>query len=366
MYIQKINLQNFGKHSDLEIDFSKDTNVIFGKTGSGKSTIKKAITWVLTTSIKGDDVRKEGSKKTSVTLTTDKNIEVEKVKSSSINRYALRIPNQEEKIFDKIGSSIPEEILEVINLNNIEIDDEVINLNISDQVALPFLMDKSATFRMKLFNKLTGNDVLDKLFGRFNKDILKIKRDIASTEEAFKENEEELEKVFNQKKDLDKKIDKSEYLFNKIKKDYENYHKLLNLIELDKNRENIKNKINSIKIPEVTDFKELTEKIERLDAIKASINALERHEVVKGRVVTELEKISLPDLNMNKLIGEIQVFEKVSDLLFTHKENNEKKEGLKIKIKNLKEQIDLINNQYNEKLKERKICEACGQEIKNV
>jgi hypothetical protein len=49
----------------------------------------------------------------------------------------------------------------------IEVDGEEIYLNSAKQIAMPFLFDKPASFRMKLFNKLTGTDLLDKLFGKF-------------------------------------------------------------------------------------------------------------------------------------------------------------------------------------------------------
>lgn len=365
MRIKKIQLDNFGKHSDLTVNFSKDTNVIFGKTGSGKSTVKKAITWVLTNSIKGDNVRKEGSKKTSVILTTDKNIEIEKVKSSSINRYILRIPNKEEQIFDKCGTSIPEEILEVINLNEIQIDDETINLNIADQVALPFLMDKSATFRMKLFNKLTGNDILDKLFGRFNKDILKIKRDITSTEDQKKENEIEVQKVKEEKEILDKKIEQSDVLFGIVHKNYKIYTNLLKYIELHKKREEIQTQIKNINIPEVTEIKEVTKEIEEFEQLKTVLNRLEKQEIIKDRVRDELKKIVIPALDLEEITEEIQQFESISEALNSINIKNEKLSVLKGELKSVKIDIKDLEKEHKELHKSVKICETCGQEVKN-
>lgn len=43
LQIRSINLVNFGKHSNREFEFSKDTTLISGSNGSGKSTIIRAI-----------------------------------------------------------------------------------------------------------------------------------------------------------------------------------------------------------------------------------------------------------------------------------------------------------------------------------
>lgn len=155
--INYIILKNFQRHEKLKIDFCNGINIIHGESDKGKSSIRRAIEWIcFNQSI--DGIRKTGTKQTSVILGLKNDIEIERVRSTSINRYILRI-NDEEKVFDSIGKSIPEEIQEVLNIYPVEFDDEKIYLNSQNQLGLPFLMDKSPSVRMKLFNKLSGNDV---------------------------------------------------------------------------------------------------------------------------------------------------------------------------------------------------------------
>ena len=190
MYIKSLKLNNFQKHSDLQINFVNGVNVLYGASDIGKSCIRRAIEWVVQNeSI--DGVRKTGTKKTTVTITLDNNIEVERVRSTSINRYIIR-KGKDEQVYDAIGKSIPDEVKEVLTIYPIDIDGEQIYLNSQPQIGLPFLFDKSPAFRMKLFNKLTGNDVLDRLFSEFNKDILRIKRNLKEETERFKDREPKL------------------------------------------------------------------------------------------------------------------------------------------------------------------------------
>ena len=230
MHIRSLKLINFQKHSDLQIDFCDGVNVLYGSSDAGKSCIRRALEWICQNE-SFDGVRKTGTKKTIVTLTLDNNIEIERVRSQSINRYIIR-EGKEEQVFDAIGKSIPDEVKEKLTIYPIEVDGEQIYLNSQPQIALPFLFDKSPSFRMKLFNKLTGNDVLDKLFGQFNKDILRIKRDLREETERF----EERGTLLKEKK---KAKEKAEAIHIRLKKRVENlkklhkkYSKLLELAEL--------------------------------------------------------------------------------------------------------------------------------------
>ena len=101
MYITELHLINFQKHEDLKLTFDKGVNVICGNTDIGKSCIIRAIRWIFWGEPKGDVIRKEGTKKTSVKVTLDNGAIIERIKSATSNVYKLTI-NNETKVFNSI------------------------------------------------------------------------------------------------------------------------------------------------------------------------------------------------------------------------------------------------------------------------
>ena len=104
---------NFQKHEHLEINFVDGVNVLYGASDIGKSCIRRAIEWIVQNE-NIDGVRRTNSKKTSVSITLDNDIEVERIRSQSINRYIIR-KGKDEQIFDAVGKSIPNEVKELMD-----------------------------------------------------------------------------------------------------------------------------------------------------------------------------------------------------------------------------------------------------------
>ena len=171
MYIKELEVKNFQKHAKFKATFSDKVNVLHGESDAGKSCIIRALRWVLVGDIQGDVVRKEGSKKTTVTIVLDDDTKVTRIKSSTVNAYVLEKDGKETK-FDSIGKNLPEPILNLFNIPIMEVDKEQVILNIQSQLDAPFLLSNSGSFRVKVLNKLTGNHILDKIIQSFNKDLL--------------------------------------------------------------------------------------------------------------------------------------------------------------------------------------------------
>ena len=123
MNVSKIILKNFQKHSDLTLNFTSGVNYIYGSSDAGKSCIRRAIGFLFFGDPRSDDtIRKEGTKVTSVTAILDNGAEVERVKSSSINRYIVRVPGHKELTYDSIGATIPEEVKQILQVDLVEIE----------------------------------------------------------------------------------------------------------------------------------------------------------------------------------------------------------------------------------------------------
>lgn len=366
MYLQKIKIENFQNHAELEIKFVNGVNVVYGDSGTGKTNIKHAIEFLCQhTTFKGQ--RKVGTKKTSVTGEFDNGIIVERIISASINRYVLT-KDGKESVFDSVGRSAPEEIQDAIGIFPIVVDGEEIFLNSASQVALPFLFDKSASFRMKLFNKLTGNDVLDRLFGQFNKDILRIKRGHREETELFEERATLLKKKQIEKEKAEAQHIRLKKRVENIKKLYERYSKLVELKELEEKTvcelQETKLKLKNLKVPQATDIKQLKEKIDRYQEVKTAKNDCERLQAGLDKVRGQLKAIRSVSMDIEPLKAKIDRF----DSLLTTKEKFDKATKMcytyKEEMKEVEKSLVVATKKYKILLKEAKIlCPNCSHDI---
>lgn len=302
MKIKSITLVNWQRHANLHLDFNDDLNIISGKSEAGKSCIRRAFAWILfNASISEKSYRREGTNETSVKVCLDNEFEIERIRSNSINRYILRHKDFEDKVFDSFGKTIPEEIQQVINVSEIEADNDKINLNVAQQLSLPFLLDKSATFRSKLFNKLTGNEILDTTFKRLNKEHLRVKREITETESNLAKQEEQLSDYSIQYKKSKKKLHlvktKYENLLEQIDI-YENLKDLSDKIKTNKeNQEFIEFKKAQIKTVSEDKIKELKEKANLLEKYKTLFSEIESIKDIIKKLEEKKSNIKIVDVD---------------------------------------------------------------------
>lgn len=365
MYLKKLILDNFQAHEHLEIEFVNGVNTICGESGVGKSCIKHAIEFVCQHDTFNGQ-RKVGTKKTSVLAEFDNGTIVERIVSASINRYILTVDGDKQQ-FDAVGKTAPIEIQEAIGILPLEIDGEKIYLNSQSQIALPFLFDKSPSFRMKLFNKLTGNDVLDKLFGKFNKDILRIKRGYKEETATFEKRAEELEIKEVEKEKAEAIHIRLKKRVNDVKKKYEKYAKLVELKELSvTNSVSINEAIkalNCIKIPELSDVKGLIEKINRLSALSDLKNYAEKLSVDLGRVSGQLKEIKPLSVDISALTTKISRLDTLKRLS-TELDNKEKMwYTIQREVKVCEKELSVSVNNRERLIAEIDFCPFCKREM---
>ena len=368
MKIKSITLINWQKHTNLYLDFNDDLNIISGKSEAGKSCIRRALSWILfNANISEKSYRREGTNETSVKVVLDNDFEIERIRSNSINRYILRHKDFEDKIFDSFGKTIPEEIQQVINVSEIEADNDKINLNISEQITLPFLLDKSATFRSKLFNKLTGNEILDKLFKQLNKEHLKFKRKISDTEENLVKQEEQLSDYSTQYKKLKKKLNlvktKYEDILENVKI-YEHLKDLSDKIKINKeNQEFIKFKKAQIKTVSEDKLNELKLQAEELNKMQELFNKLE---VINNNIKTmQIKKqlVKSVKFDSKELVNNAERLQRLKQLNEQLLLNIKKCQTIALDKKVISDKLKENEKQLAEIWKEQKVCPLCKQEI---
>lgn len=350
MWIKKLILTNWQKHSHLELEFSDKLNIIHGGSDCGKSCILRALGWIFYNNIKGDIIRKEGTKKTSVRVTLDNGVEIERIKSASVNAYII-YKNGEEQRFDSVGKTIPEEVQKELQVTTLTVDKEDVILNIANQISLPFLVGRSATFRSKLFNKLTGSELIDKAFQSLNKDILRIGKETKLETEHLKEQEKRLEELTTQKEKTDILYSNAKKVIDKLKELQEKYDRLndlytkLNNIGNDLN--DVEEKISKVKIiPKETvdnirkDIEELIKYNEYIERIKANKEELK-----------SLKEIKIPDINISDLKKQYERLQKLQELQKRLRNSDSTIAATDTNVKKYKELIIASNKQKDEILK---------------
>jgi len=366
MWLKQLELKNFQNHSDLKLNFTSGVNVLYGATDVGKSCVRRAISWVFFNTPQGDVVRKEGTKKTSVKVTLDSGITVERIKSASINAYMLVI-GDEKKRFDSVGRKIPEEVVEVLRTSLVDINGDSINLNISDQIALPFLMDKSATFRSKLFNKLTGSEITDKILQDLNKDILKVGREEKIISEELEQKEEQeitlrietnkLKENSTKLKQQYEKLENKKTLYNRLSDIGEKIKRNIQSQELTKKQLEGSHK-------DLVSTSDLREKQVRLDKLVILESRLKNNSEVLDKVKNKLSEIKdLSKLPLSKLQS---IWEKLNMLNKAHstlKKNSIEIKNIKVKKEEAEKKLVRWVTRYKEELKKRDICPTCKQKI---
>jgi exonuclease SbcC len=146
--LSSVEIKNFQSHKHTQVSFESGTNVIIGMSDAGKSSIFRAINWVLSNRPLGDAYRSEWGGDTHVILTTVEGDVIERVKSPSRNEYIIN-----GKILKAFGSDIPQEIIEVVCMDV---------ANIQTQSDSAFLLSNTPGEAARLLNKAANIDDIDK------------------------------------------------------------------------------------------------------------------------------------------------------------------------------------------------------------
>lgn len=244
--IKKLTINNFQSHLDSILEFSNGINVITGQSNNGKTSILRALNWVISNRPLGITFKSSFSdKKDSCKVTLEiNNQKIVREKNTNINQYQLN-----DTIFDTIGNDVPTEVMSAINMSE---------LNIGGQFEKHFLITDSPGEIGRTINKVVKLDNIDEL-------ISNITTKINSTNK-------ELE---IKKKDLDKL-----YLDLEKFKDFDTIEKVVNnIIETDTKIQNNANIINSLNhiIKSIGEADKVINRIEtEYGGIEDTINSLEQ------------------------------------------------------------------------------------------
>jgi DNA repair protein SbcC/Rad50 len=144
--IDKISLQSFQAHADGVLHFHPGVNVIVGTSDSGKSSILRALRWVVENKPAGESLRSHWATTVAVSVETNGKTII-RARDKKENLYQL---DAEE--YRAFGTAVPDEIQAAFGFSDV---------NLQGQMDAPFLLSSSAGEVARYLNNVMGLDLID-------------------------------------------------------------------------------------------------------------------------------------------------------------------------------------------------------------
>lgn len=167
--IKSISIENFQSHKSTAIEFCNGLNVIAGASDSGKSSILRAMAWVIKNRPSGDAIRNWDCKKTDAVTAemilndNGKEETLSKERAGSNTRYL----SSKFGTLAVVGRDVPAEVTQLLNLSD---------FNFQTQHDAYFLLNDSPGSVAKTLNDLVGLSIIDTIFKNINSKSLFLKR----------------------------------------------------------------------------------------------------------------------------------------------------------------------------------------------
>jgi len=337
--IEKIKIENFQSHSDTEIQFSSNVTVITGKSQSGKTSILRAFRWLAQNRPKGFRFHSYFSEDpTKVEIQIDRR-KIIHLKNDKEEKYFL-----DGESFEGFGFSVPDEILSLLNLSEI---------NIQDQLEEPFLITSSPGSVARAVNEVTNLEQVDEWVSTLTSRINSLNKEISIYEQEIRSFEEKIEKYEGIEK-VGSLLKKTSFLDEKIYESEETIHEIKSrLSDIDFCSEAIKSLLWVEKADKwIESLSELQEKISTIEYFIESVNqieVLEREVEILGSLIDKNEVLNETEVWINKY--ELSR-ERLDDLIF-----------LRGSIEELEKYLEEHKKKYKTLLKENGICPTCFSEV---
>ena len=261
MKIKTIEIENFQSHKETAFDLHPGVNVIVGPSDVGKSSILRAINWLLTNKPSGESfVSNWDNNGTSIYLGFEDG-SIERVRDKKFNGYILN-RNQEFKGF---GQTVPKEIADFLNVNE---------LNTQSQFDSPFMLSWTPGERGIFLNKIVDLEITDKTIKNIKSNILNDRRNITALEEDITALEEELEEYA----DLDQ-FESDLIRLEKTQEEYDGVSKrTTHLARLLAEEKILRGEMDALShIPKLlVETKEIDRDLLKLDSLQYEIESLKR------------------------------------------------------------------------------------------
>jgi len=154
--IKSIHISNFQSHRDSVLILSTGVNLICGSSDSGKSSVVRALKWLVTNRPLGDGFVSWWSKgETAVEVLLDDGVSIVHKPGS----YSL-IKGKERQDWSVIGTGVPETVAQALNISE---------LSWASQMDPPFLLSASPGEVSRTLNEVADLDKIDSTLANINR-----------------------------------------------------------------------------------------------------------------------------------------------------------------------------------------------------
>jgi exonuclease SbcC len=173
--LAKLVVKNFQKHHKLTLNISSAITVILGPTDQGKSSILRALRWVMMNQPSGTEfiTRPMGTKTCRVKIITALGSVVSRIRSKSRNEYIV-----DGKKLKAFGSGVPKQVDEIIN---------VTEDNFQDQLDPPYWFGLAAGQISKNLNEIVDLSAVDNSFAYLNAEHRKVSAEVSVVKDRLTE-----------------------------------------------------------------------------------------------------------------------------------------------------------------------------------
>lgn len=347
--LASISINNFQRHKQLVFEPANGLTAIVGPSESGKSAIRRAISWVLYDYPKGSDCITQGAKECSVSLRFSDGVEIARVRTSNdeYNQWTLACSNAQPIRWNKPGG-VPKEISDYVSNSDVQIDDEKLNLCITKQSDGFFLINAGATSRAKFIDTLTG--------------VFAAEQAIKNIDKKRKCSEEQLTLLKVRQDELDLKIKQGERflvlqsnvkrLIGNIKEQDAIFVKYKRLVELVSTLSAKQLALaHCPTLPDPPDYYDAQEAFSKLLKLKT---LFEKYEKLQSRL-RDIAKVTYPDISYSDYLKKLERLKR----LYRFADLQKTRANLIEESKQLAIEADKV--QKEKKALEKFKCPTCGQ-----
>lgn len=184
--VKCVDIENFQSHENTHIDFNAGLNVIVGESNNGKTSILRAMDWVVDNQPLGTDFIMTGKNYCKVRITYDNDTFIERyrtLKDTGYYRVGV-IQNGQETYQEYKGftNNVPVEVMNIHQMPKISITKSIeTHLNKMSQLERPFLITDNTNEKAAAIGKITGTDIIDTAIKNASSDIASDKKSIKAT-----------------------------------------------------------------------------------------------------------------------------------------------------------------------------------------
>lgn len=336
--IERIIIQNFQSHKKTVIKPEKGVNVFVGLSDSGKSSIFRALFWLLTNKPSGEAFKSHWGGETLVEILFDDGIAVGRVKGKE-NIYYIETEDSVQEFKAMKQSEVPEEVLAVLNMND---------LNMQSQFDPHFLISSSAGEVAKILNRVVQLTDIDVALGNVKKLVSETNKEIYSTEQHIKTLDEQL-KLFVGLAEREKDVKAYERLEERQKQNTEQIETLEGLLQQIEGKES--------KLKEITSFCSCEQEVNKINKHVGVFKNVETKAEQLFKTIKQIEDIEIEIRSLNM----VDVMEReVSSILML----NDRVQPILRKVTDLNKMISRIEDYEDLILHSDKTINSKEKEVK--